>query len=128
MNTTQHLTAVTLYIRPLGHHGRLVPRLLFDSKFGSHFQKIQEAFQLRDLVRSFVGCQPVDRHRKRVNASRSVWSRQGLPADLQTSIPTDGGSRRSKHSGHNLWQKESGPSLLLVLAQVQDLENGQRHR
>lgn len=79
-------------------------------------------------MRSFVGRQLVNRHRERLDATRSIGPRQGLPADLQTSVPTDGSSGRSKHSGDNLGQKESSSSLLLVVAQIKDLENGQCHR
>jgi len=58
------------------------------------------------------------------NQQKSVF----ISADLETSLPADGSARRSIHSRHNFRKEEPGSSLLLVLAQVQDLADGQRHR
>lgn len=42
--------------------------------------------------------------------------------DQPTKIYTDGGVRKSKYSGHNLWQEEQNPSILPVMAEIKDFQ------
>lgn len=42
--------------------------------------------------------------------------------NIAAALPADGGPWRTEHSSDNLWQEEQDPSLLLVLAQIQNSE------
>lgn len=44
----------------------------------------------------------------------------GVPADIPSAVPADGGARRPEHTGDHLGQEEPCPRLLPVLAQVKD--------
>lgn len=68
-------------------------------------------------------CELAHRHRERLDVVGPVGAGQGIPVDLETSLPTDGSSGRTEHSGHCLREEEQGARLLSQLAQVEDSED-----
>lgn len=64
--------------------------------------------------------EPVDRHRGWPHATRSVWSRQGISADISPPLPADGGALRPEYTGYHLREEEQSSSLLPIVAQVEN--------
>lgn len=71
-------------------------------------------------MRSLVGCKFAHWNRKWPHVTGQKWTGQGVPSYLEETLSTNGGTRRSKHSGYYLWKEISRPCVSPVVAAQQD--------